>query len=89
MKRENMFSEELDNRTLVEASLEYLARKMRRRRVMRRVLAVLCVIVLVFTSYSMKMTATTLERVPTCGLPDHEHTHEQGCYDEADNLICE
>lgn len=53
---------------------------------MRRVLAMLSVVVLLFTFNTFKYSAITLERTPTCGYPDH--VHGEDCYNEDGVLIC-
>ena len=61
---------------------EHYTRKKR----LQRIIALLCVFIILFTVNHLKMVAHTLSRVPTCGFQEHEH--EAGCYDDAGNLIC-
>ncbi|MBQ8087353.1 MAG: hypothetical protein IJ234_02915 [Clostridia bacterium] len=60
--------------------------KTKHKRIMRRVLAMLSVVVLLFTFNTFKYSAITLERTPTCGYPDH--VHGEDCYNEDGVLIC-
>ena len=57
-----------------------------RKAVTRRVIALLSIAVLLLTVNSTKLTADTLERVPTCGI--EEHTHTDVCFDAEGNLVC-
>ena len=61
---------------------EHYTRKKR----LQRIIALLCVFIILFTVNHLKMVAHTLSRVPTCGFQEHEH--EAGCYDDAGNLFC-
>lgn len=53
---------------------------------LKKVIAILCVVVMLFTINSLKFKGVTLEHTATCGL--EEHVHGEGCYDEEGNLIC-
>ena len=53
----------------------------------KRGVALLCAFVMLFTMNSLKRSADTLERIPTCGF-DYEHRHSESCYDAAGSLIC-
>jgi hypothetical protein len=53
---------------------------------LKRVIAMLCVFVMLFTVNSLKMVAQTLSRVPMCGLKSHQHKAK--CYDDSGALIC-
>ena len=57
-----------------------------RKAVTRRVIALLSIAVLLLTVNSTKLTADTLERIPTCGI--EEHTHTDVCFDAEGNLVC-
>ena len=58
----------------------------KRRRFIKRGLALLCALVLVFTMNTLKRDANTLERIPMCGYAE-EHVHTPDCYD-GDALVC-
>ncbi len=67
--------------------MESLAKRSRRMRLMKRGVALLSVLVLLFTMDALKRMAVAMERVPTCGYEyDHEHTDD--CRDEAGALVC-
>ena len=63
-----------------------IALKNRRKKWLKRVVALLCVLVMLFTMNTLKLRANTLMRRPTCGLKEHRHT--QKCYDGDGNLTC-
>ena len=63
-----------------------IAQKNRRNTWLKRALSILCVLVMLFTMNSLKLTANTLSRKPMCGLK--KHTHTQKCYDGDGNLTC-
>ena len=68
-------------------SINSILANARKRRMMRRAVALFCAVVLFLTVNTMKREADTLQRIPTCGL--EEHTHTADCYDAAGNLVCE
>ena len=78
----------MDNRNrITESMIENLARRMRRKRMLRRGLALLSALVLLFTMNTLKFQADTLERIPTCGLEEHLHGPE--CYaEDGATLVC-
>ena len=57
---------------------EKLLRQYRRNGWIRRSIAFLSAVVILFTMSTLRMDAVTLSRIPTCGYPDHTHTEE--CY---------
>lgn len=57
----------------------------RHRRALKRWLALLCVVVILFTTNQLKFRADTLERIPACGYPDH--AHDESCYVDGE-LVC-
>ena len=61
---------------------ERLVKSYKRRRHLHRAVALLSVLVLLFTINSLKMNADTLQRKAMCGLEEHAHAME--CYP----LIC-
>ena len=63
-----------------------LLKKIRRRRTLRRVIAMLSIIMILTTMNTLKKQADTLERLAACGLA--EHTHDVTCYDDAGAPIC-
>lgn len=62
------------------------SKKNRARRTLKKVVSLLCVVVLLFTMNSLKLLVDALERTPTCGL--QEHRHSAACYDESGALVC-
>lgn len=52
----------------------------------RKTIAILSVIVVLFTMNTLTFDALTLERHASCGTPEHEHT--EVCYDEDNQTIC-
>ena len=62
--------------------LENLAKRYRRRRLMKRRMALLSVLVLLFTTNALKRAAVAIEHIPTCGY-EYEHVHTAECFDEA------
>ena len=65
-----------------------IASKAKRKRVLKRLIALLSAVVVLFTFNTFKMTAVTMERIASCGYPDHAHSVEAGCYDAEGNLVC-
>ncbi|MBQ8972374.1 MAG: hypothetical protein IJ074_04765, partial [Clostridia bacterium] len=57
---------------------EKLLRQYRRNGWIRRSIAFLSAVVILFTMSTLRMDAVTLSRIPTCGYPDHTHSEE--CY---------
>ena len=70
----------------MENKIRELSNANRRKRLLKRVVAFLSIVVLLFTVNSLKLTAITLSRVPACGLK--KHIHKAKCYDGNGNLIC-
>ena len=66
---------------------EKLVRRTKMKKLMRGGLSVLCVLVTLMTYHVLRFRADTLERVASCGYPDH--VHDESCYDGDGNLICE
>ncbi len=52
----------------------------------RRVVSILCVIVVFCTTYAMVLPAITLEKTACCGMEEHIHTDE--CYEMQKQLTC-
>ena len=65
--------------------LNEVFRKFRQKRALRRFISLFSVFVLLLTINTLKMNADTLERIPSCGIAEHEHGAE--CFDEAGNLV--
>ena len=63
-----------------------LNKRYARKKLMQRIVALLCVFVMLFTVNSLKMVAQTLTRKPMCGLKEHQH--KEKCYDASGNLVC-
>ena len=70
----------------MENKIRELSNANKRKRLLKRVVALLSVVVMLFTVNSLKLRANTLSRVPACGLK--KHTHNAKCYDGNGNLIC-
>ncbi|MBR3349918.1 MAG: hypothetical protein IKG55_07575, partial [Solobacterium sp.] len=60
--------------------------KARKRKVRRRILALLSVFVLFVTTNQLIFAADTLEHIAACGLA--EHTHTEACYGPDGELDC-
>ena len=67
--------------------IERLMKRNHRRRLMKRGLALVSALVLLWTMNTLKLRVIALEHTPTCGC-DYEHIHGAECFDEAGNLIC-
>ena len=70
----------------MENQIREFTKKGNRRRLFKRVVSLLCVVVLLFTMNTLKRNANTLERIAMCGL--QEHTHTAGCYNSSGELVC-
>ena len=70
----------------MENQIREFTKRGNRRRLLKRVVSLLCVVVLLFTMNTLKRTANTLERIAMCGL--QEHTHTAGCYNSSGKLVC-
>ena len=63
-----------------------LSKKNSRRRLLKRVAALMCTVVLLITMNGLKRNANTLERIPSCGMREHQHSSD--CYDSSGALVC-
>ena len=70
----------------MEKQVSALTNKYARRRLLKRSLALLCCVMLLFTMNTLKRNADTLERIPMCR--QAEHVHSEACYDASGALIC-
>ena len=70
----------------MEKQIFELNKNYRKRRTLKRIVALLCVFVMLFTVNSLKMVAQTMSRKPMCGLK--QHLHKAKCYDGDGALIC-
>ncbi|MBQ6121951.1 MAG: hypothetical protein IJI59_09440, partial [Clostridia bacterium] len=70
----------------MENQIREFTKRGNRRRLFKRVVSLLCVVVLLFTMNTLKRNANTLERIAMCGL--QEHTHTAGCYNSSGELVC-
>lgn len=70
----------------MEKQVSALTNKYARRRLLKRSLALLCCVMLLFTMNTLKRNADTLERIPMCR--QAEHVHSETCYDASGALIC-
>ena len=68
------------------SKLSEVLRRIKRRRTVRRVVAMLSVVILLATMNTLKKEADTLERLAACGMAEHLHGEE--CYDAEGTLIC-
>ena len=50
------------------------ARKRQLKKTWRRIVSILCVIVVFCTTYALVLPAITLEKTPICGMEEHTHT---------------
>ena len=67
--------------------LESLAKRNKRRRLLKRGLALLSAVVLLFTVNALKRLAVAMEHRPNCEY-HYDHTHTDECFDAAGELIC-
>ena len=58
---------------------EQYAKKREHRKVWHRIVMVLACIVVFCTTYALILPAITMERAPSCGFEEHQHT--DGCYE--------
>ncbi|MBQ3454001.1 MAG: hypothetical protein IJG25_03965, partial [Thermoguttaceae bacterium] len=70
----------------MEKQIMELNKRYARKKMLKRIVALLCVFVMLFTVNSLKMVAQTLTRTPMCGLKEHQHKAK--CYDASGNLVC-
>ena len=70
----------------MEKQISAITKKYSRRMLMKRSIALLCCVMLVFTMNTLKRSADTLERVPMCRM--EAHVHSEGCYGDTGELIC-
>ena len=71
---------------MMEKQIMELNKRYARKKLLKRIVALLCVFVMLFTVNSLKMVAQTLTRKPMCGLKEHQHKAK--CYDASGNLVC-
>ena len=71
---------------MMEKQIMELNKRYARKKLLKRIVALLCVFVMLFTVNSLKMVAQTLTRTPMCGLKEHQHKAK--CYDASGNLVC-
>ena len=67
--------------------LESLAKRNKRRRLLKRGLALLSAVVLLFTVNALKRLAVAMEHRPNCEY-HYDHIHTDECFDAAGELIC-
>ncbi|MBQ8088297.1 MAG: PT domain-containing protein, partial [Clostridia bacterium] len=77
----------MDERINWRAGLEKSLSAARRKRLIKRWVAMLSVLVLIATMNQLKLLADTLERVPDCGY-EYDHEHDENCYNEDGELTC-
>ena len=70
----------------MDNQIREFSKRNNRKRMLKRMVCLLCVVVLLFTMNTLKRSANTLERIPMCGLI--EHIHGSGCYNDAGELVC-
>ena len=68
---------------MVERVREYINRKTVRAR-MRKVISILCCVVVFVTTYALVLPSLALEKTAICGKEEHEHSAD--CYSR--ELIC-
>ena len=67
-------------------SISAVLKRFRKQVRFRRVLAFLSAVVVFFTMGTLRHDANTLERIPTCGLMEHQH--DGSCLDEYLQVTC-
>lgn len=69
-------------------SAEQFHNRHRRDRIWKKLVSVLCCVVVFCTTYALILPAITMEREPVCGLAEHQHG--EGCYtqQEVRHLAC-
>ena len=76
----------MNGKNVFDVRMQNMARRNRTKRLLKRAIALLSAIVLLFTMNTLKHRADTLERIPMCGLEEHVHT--SACYSEDGELVC-
>ena len=71
---------------VVHTQAESMLKSKKVHRYLRRAVALLSVVVMLFTINTLKKRANTLERIPMCGM--EEHLHDESCFNELGELIC-
>ena len=71
---------------IVDNKIRELSNSYKRKKLLKKAVALLSVVVLLFTINSLKLMADTLSRVPACHLK--EHVHSSKCFDADGNLVC-
>ena len=66
--------------------LDSILKNAHKKVVVKRVIAILSVVVMLFTVNSTRKFADTLERIPACGIEEHIHT--EACFDADGNVAC-
>ena len=69
-------------------SAEQFHNRHRRDRIWKKLVSVLCCVVVFCTTYALILPAITMEREPVCGLAEHQHG--EGCYTKqvVKQLVC-
>ena len=70
----------------MDKQIREYSKRNNKKRILKRVVSLLCVVVLLFTMNTLKRNANTLERIPMCGLIEHIHGSE--CFNDAGELVC-
>ena len=68
--------------------IEGAVKRQNRRRLLKRGVALMSAVVMLFTINTLKRPASTLERIPMCGF-EYEHIHGPECFDADGMLICQ
>ena len=69
-------------------ALEKLVKQVKQRRALKRIIALMSVVVILVTFNSTKFMADTLEHIADCGY-DYDHQHGPECYDASGELVCQ
>jgi len=69
----------------MDKQIRDISKKRTWKRILRRSVALLCAVVMLFTMNTLKRNADTLEHIPMCGYA--EHVHSASCY-SGDVLVC-
>ena len=69
----------------MDKQIREISKKRTWKRILKRSVALLCAVVMLFTMNTLKRNADTLERIAMCGYA--EHVHSASCF-SGDVLVC-
>jgi hypothetical protein len=73
--------------TEFDKKMQGFLEKKGKRKLWRIILSIAVAFTVFITTYTLILPALTMEKV-TCGLEEHVHSVEDGCYKENKSLIC-